>query len=845
VTISADNNLGATTGGLTFSGGTLQTTADIASARGVTLNTAGTINTNAATTLTLSGVIANGGGAGSLTKTGDGTLVLTANNTYTGTTTINAGTLQLGNGGTAGAIEPTANIIDNAILAVNRSNTHFIGGVISGTGAFQQNGSGTTVFTNDNTYAGGTTINAGTLQLGNGGTTGSIVGNVANGGTLIFNRSNNYTFGGVISGTGAFQQNGSGITVFTNDNTYTGGTTINVGTLQLGNGGTTGSIVGNVANGGALIFNRSNNYTFSGVISDSGPNAGTVVQAGGGTLTLGATNTYTGATTVNAGTLSVNGSIASSSGVTVNSGGTLGGTGTVASTIIKSGGTLAPGNSIGTINVSGNLTFNSGSTYAVEVSPSAADRTNVTGTATLAGTVAATFQAGSYVSRSYTILTAAARAGTFDALTTVNLPAGFAASLGYAGSSVTLDIALSNPTSLPPNQRGPGNAVVNFFNNGGALPPGFVTLVGLTGTQQQNGYAQVSGESGGDAAQTSFNATNQFMNLLLDPFNDNRNNDGGANSFADEALGYAAAQRRGAKAAEALAAVTPRDKRETLAGRWSVWASGYGGSSTVSGDTSVGTHSTTSRIYGTAVGADYRPSPDTLFGFALGGAGTNFATSEGLGGGRADLFQMGVFGRHSFGAAYVSAVLAYGWADTTTNRTVTVSGTDNLQGKFNASTFAARGEAGYRLATSWMGVTPYAALQATSFRLPGYAETATSGSNQFALSYAAKTTNNLRSELGARADKSFLLPEGILTLRSRLAWAHDSNTDRSVNPTFQALPGASFTVSGARPAADAALVTTGAEMSWRNGVSLAGSFEGEFSRTTRSYAGKGTVRYVW
>lgn len=132
--------------------------------------------------------------------------------------------------------------------------------------------------------------------------------------------------------------------------------------------------------------NLSTNVT--GVIADGGSGGGTgasLIKVGSGRLTLSGANTYTGATIVNGGTLSVNDSIASSSGLTVNSGGVLGGTGVVAATIINNGGALAPGNSIGTLTVSGNLTFNAGSFYTVKVSPTAADRTNVTGTATLTG----------------------------------------------------------------------------------------------------------------------------------------------------------------------------------------------------------------------------------------------------------------------------------------------------------------------------------------------------------------------------------------------------------------------------------------------------------------------------
>ena len=77
------------------------------------------------------------------------------------------------------------------------------------------------------------------------------------------------------------------------------------------------------------------------------------------------------------------------------------------------------------------------------------------------------------------------------------------------------------------------------------------------------------------------------------------------------------------------------------------------------------------------------------------------------------------------------------------------------------------------------------------------------------------------------------------------AWAHDFNPDRALAATFQTLPGASFVVNGAAPAADAALVTASADFKRMNGWSTAASFEGEFSNVTRSYAGKTVVRYQW
>jgi uncharacterized protein with beta-barrel porin domain len=259
----------------------------------------------------------------------------------------------------------------------------------------------------------------------------------------------------------------------------------------------------------------------------------------------------------------------------------------------------------------------------------------------------------------------------------------------------------------------------------------------------------------------------------------------------------------------------------------------------------LGSNTATLSVYGTAVGADYRFSANTLAGFALAGGGTNFSITNGLGSGRSDLFQAGAFLRHTVGPAYLSAALAYGWQDVTTDRTLALAGTDRLRARFDANAWSGRIEGGYRYATAWMGLTPYAAGQFTTYELPKYAESVVGGVNTFALNYASKDVTASRSELGLRADQSYAVQNGVFTLRGRAAWAHNFNIDRSINATFQTLPGASFTVNGASQARDAVLTTASAEMKWRGGWSAAATFEGEFSAVTRSYAGKGVVRYAW
>ena len=120
-----------------------------------------------------------------------------------------------------------------------------------------------------------------------------------------------------------------------------------------------------------------------------------------------------------------------------------------------------------------------------------------------------------------------------------------------------------------------------------------------------------------------------------------------------------------------------------------------------------------------------------------------------------------------------------------------------------------------------------------------------SGATTFALAYGSRSATDTRSELGVRSDKTFAMSNGTLTLRGRAAWAHDFNPDRGIGATFQTLPGASFVVNGAAQARNSALTTASAEQKWLNGWSVAATFEGEFSGVSRSYAGKGVVRYAW
>lgn len=696
-------------------------------------------------------------------------------------------------------------------------------------------------------------------------------------GIVVLGDSNTIANSGTITVGNGFSV-GIDVTSFGGSNSIT-----NTGTINVGNGGTG---IGILLQGSGTVFNSGTINAAAGFAAIElcgcgnstltlGPGSvinGLVLGNGTDTLQLGgagkdtfdlgligAGRQYDGFATFNkvgssnwtvtgtgaqdwnvlGGTLSVNGVV--NGVVTANVGGTLGGTGSI-DNVVVSGGTLAPGNSIGTLNVAGSLTFSAASSYMVEISGASSDLTRVGGVATLGGASVVVAPLGT-VAKQYTILTAAGGvSGTFNPVVSSTTP-NLAASLSYDLNNVYLNVALNYGGVLNVNQQNVANALTNSFNTTGGIPAPFAAL-------SPAGLTQVSGELATGSQQATFDAMNLFLSLLSDPFVAGRNGGFGGNAgaipFAEEsALGYAARKPHAARDAFAKFPTKADVARGDLfEQRWSVWGSAYGGGSSTSGNAALGSNDATARAFGVAVGADYRFSPDTIAGFALAGGGTNFSVS-GFGSGRSDLFQAGAFVRHNIGQAYITAAAAYGWQDVTTERTVTVAGFERLRAGFNANAWSGRIEGGYRFAMPWIGVTPYAAGQFTTYSLPAYAEQVLVGPGTFALNYAAKDVTASRSELGLRTDKSYAVQNGILTLRGRAAWAHDFNTDRNVTALFQTLPGAAFVVNGAAQAHDSALVTAAAEMKWLSGWSAAAIFEGQFSNVTNSYAGKGVVRYSW
>jgi uncharacterized protein with beta-barrel porin domain len=825
------------------------------SSYGIYAQTDATVTNNAGATITggTYGIFAN---AGAANVTNSGTI--TANSFGYGISAQTDATVTNNAGATITAISNAINAFNNANVtnsgSIISTSNYGIVGFIDATVTNNAGGSIKGLYLGIQAFFGAANVtNSGSITA----TLGSGISSQTNA-TVTNNAGATITGGqyGIYAG-------GSGSSIF-NAGTISGG----VGAIRFAGSGNTltlapGSVIsGTVFGTGSDTFQLGGTGAASFDLSQLGPAAqyrgfDIFNKIDSSTWTLTGTSTFPGQVNVNAGTLVVNGNLASANVMLVNPGGTLAGTGIVPFTLLDNGATLAPGplgTATGMLTIKDRVMFCTCSIYAVKVSGTGNDFAQIMaaggpGDAFLGGAVHVSSPTSSYRFNSpYTILTTQGGLnGTiFDSLAT---PSGIGGSLSYTADNVllTLTSQLGQTPGLNTNQHTVATAldtVLNAGGNSGALGGIFL------GNVAQN-LTQASGETTTGSQQTTFDAMNLFMGVMTDPFTAGRGgNAPGATGFADEdvANAYASSGRKRSGAErDAYGMFTKAPPAPPFEARWNVWAAGFGGSQTTDGNATLGSNTATSRIGGVAVGADYWLSPQTVAGFALAGGGTNFSVAGG-GSGRSDLFQAGAFVRHNVGSAYLTAAAAYGWQDITTDRTVTIAGIDQLRAQFNANAYSARIEGGNRYVLPWMGgigLTPYAAAQVIAFDLPAYAESVLSGANTFALVYAAKTVTATRSELGLRSDKSYAVGDAILTLRGRAAWAHDFNAERSIAATFQSLPGASFVVNGAAPAHDAALTTASAEMKFISGLSLAATFEGEFSEVTRSYAGKGVVRYAW
>ncbi|MFC0686641.1 autotransporter outer membrane beta-barrel domain-containing protein [Novosphingobium clariflavum] len=741
----------------------------------------GTIDTNGFDAA-LTGVISGDGG---ITKTGAGTLVLTGANSYTGGTTIADGTLV----GTTTSIQGA--VTNDAALIIDQDSDGTLGSTMSGTGSFTKDGSGTVVLTGTNSYTGGTTVLDGSLV----GTTASLQGDVANSGTVVFDQTTDGTYSGAVSGSGMFAKTGFGTLTLTGANTYTGGTVVTGGTLA----GDTSSLQGPILNTANVEFDQATAGAYSGSISGTG----TLTKTGAGSLNLTGTSDYTGATTVDEGRLAVNGSIAGSV-VTVNSGGTMGGNGTVGGLIVRTGATAAPGNSIGHLHVASDLTFEVGSTYAVEVNAAGAgDRISTTGVATIeGGTVEVLAEAGDYKPQGrYVILTAdGGVSGTFDDVTS-NF-AFLVPTLSYSANGVLLTLTRNDVTfagaGTTANQIAVGTAIDGTFVIG---TPIYDALVGSSTSEIGSGLDALSGEI---HASTLSVAADDAANLRR--------------TLLERARSAAPSSATGGKIALWADVGGNWNDKDGNANAAKVSASGY-------------------RFVG---GVELSPSDSVKLGLAGGTAHQDVTVARRASTADLDEVYGAIYAAAGFGPLTLRAGASYTDLDTKTKRAIDYrSLEESLDGKGGGSVKQVFGEAGYVLPLGAGSIEPFAgfnALWLTGDRFRETGGTAALKGSQRTQGYGW-TSAGLRMTLGSAT--------APVAVRTKVAWEHaTSDVDVGSRVAFQQ-GGSSFIVEGAPLSRDS--VNLDAAIEWRatSAFSLGAGYTGSIGSRGEDHGirASATVRF--
>lgn len=576
--------------------------------------------------------------------------------------------------------------------------------------------------------------------------------------------------------------------------------------------GANGETVVRVGNGAAS--GASDSATIAAVLTG----ASRLVKDDLGTLTLTADNSYTGGTEIRNGTLAVNGSIAGT--LDVLSAGRLQGTGTVGNTIVA--GTIAPGNSIGTLNVAGTITFNPGSIYEVEVNAAGqGDRIAATGTATInGGSVRVLAGAGTYApSTRYTILTAdGGRTGTFG-----SVASNFAfldPSLSYDADSVYLTLTRNQVSfanvGITRNQRSTGSGIESL----GAGNPVWNAVVQFDAPTARHAFDQLSGEIHA-SARTVLIEESRFLRTAV--------NDRIRSAF--DGVGAAAGTVTTYVGGRPVLVPANTD-------RLAVWGQGFGSWGQTGGDGNAARLNRSTG--GFFIGADAAVFDSWRLGAVAGYSRTSFSVRDRRSSGSSDTYHLGLYGGTQWGNLGLRTGAAYSWHTIATGRSIVVPGLgDSLRSDYNAATAQVFGELAYGFAAGPARFEPFAGLAYVHLGTDGFCEQG----RVAALAGASSNTDATFTTLGLRASTSLALGGGRLTARGMLGWRHAFGDVTPIATQRFATGGSPFAVWGVPIARNAAVLEAGLDYTIMPSATLGLSYNAQFGSSTSDQSVRASFQY--
>ncbi len=755
----------------------------------------------------------NAGSSGTVTVTGTGSSLTSDACACVGQS--GTGTLELSAGATASSknfiIGYNAGSNGTAVITGAGTNWSTNGSVIyvgqNGTGDFTISG-GATVSSSSNTSIGVFTGGVGTALVTGTGTTWNVSGDFFHGyqGTGTLTLADN----GALNATGAFYlaTDGGGVA------------TLNIGAASGDTAAAAGALSAtSVAFGtgtGKIVFNHTEtNYDFSVDVTGNG----TIASHDGVTKLSGDLSGYTGGFDIQGGTLSFNSTFTQA--ITVASGGTLGGTGTLSSVTLASGAKVAPGNSIGTLNITGDFGFVSGTTFAVEVdSAGNSDLLDATGTVTIDSGAVVTVNpengtdSGSTYSASttYTILTGdTAVTGTFGSVS--DNFAFLDSALSYDANNVYLTLTRSKndfgSIAQNANQKATGNGV-DSLGAGNALYDAFL----LTSTAQgRQGLTLLSGE-----AHASANG------MLMQDADFGR-------SAAVSRLGMAFGGIASADMPEI--AFHGKGSAPAATSGTALWGQGYGAWGRRDGD--GGTADFERRSGGAFVGLDTAVSDGARAG-VMAGLGTGAYDADDVSSsGSFDSYIVGVYAGMRLDGLTFKAGATYSWHDLDTTRQVVFgSVSQTLSADYNAATAQMFGEIGYGLRFHGALLEPFLQGALVHQRSDSFNESGGSS----ALSVNASNETVGITTLGLRAETELFSVGSVSgTLQGSLGWRHTLG-DVSSDLTMRFSGGDPFDVSGTPIARDMALIETSVDIDLGEGASFNIGYQGELGTNAQDHAAR-------